>query len=130
LDATLIVFGWFGVQCVLYVLPVGGELVDGLPVKETGVKLKYRLNAFFVLTLNILGLLAAIVSGFNVTMVQLSMQSVHITTKIVSSNPAHGEVYSIQHYVIKFVSDLRQFGGFLRVFPFPAPIKLTATSLS
>jgi hypothetical protein len=23
----------------------------------------------------------------------------------VSSNPAHGEVYSIQHYVIKFVSD-------------------------
>jgi hypothetical protein len=25
------------------------------------------------------------------------------------------EVYSIQHYVIKFVSDLRQVGGFLRV---------------
>ena len=24
----------------------------------------------------------------------------------------HGEVYSIQHYVIKFVSDLRQVGGF------------------
>jgi hypothetical protein len=48
LDATLIVFGWFGVQCVLYVLPVGGELVDGLPVKETGVKLKYRLNAVVI----------------------------------------------------------------------------------
>jgi hypothetical protein len=31
-----------------------------------------------------------------------------ITTKVVSSNPAHGEVNSIQHYVIKFVSDLRQ----------------------
>ena len=30
-----------------------------------------------------------------------------ITTKIVSSNPAHGDVNSIQHYVIKFVSDLR-----------------------
>ena len=27
-------------------------------------------------------------------------------TKFVSSNPIHGEVYSIQHYVIKFVSDL------------------------
>ena len=26
-----------------------------------------------------------------------------------------GEVYSIQHYVIKFVIDLRQVGGFLRV---------------
>jgi len=38
----------------------------------------------------------------------------YITTKVVSSNPAHDGVYSIQHYVIKFVSDLRQVGGFLR----------------
>ena len=30
------------------------------------------------------------------------------------SNPAHGEVYSIQNYVIQFVSDLRHVGGFLR----------------
>ena len=37
---------------------------------------------------------------------QLPMQSVPITTKDVSSNPIYGEVYSIQHYVIKFVSDL------------------------
>ena len=35
-----------------------------------------------------------------------------------------GEVYSIQHYVIKFVSDLRQFGGFLRVLRFPLPKKM------
>ena len=28
------------------------------------------------------------------------MQSVPIATKVVSSNPAHGGVYSIQHYVI------------------------------
>jgi hypothetical protein len=33
---------------------------------------------------------------------------------------------SIQHYVITFVSDLRQVGGFLRVLRFPPPIKLTA----
>jgi hypothetical protein len=32
---------------------------------------------------------------------------VHITTKVVSSNHFDGEVYSIQHYVIKRVSDLR-----------------------
>jgi hypothetical protein len=38
-----------------------------------------------------------------------------------------GEVYSIQHYVIKFVSDLWQDSGFLRVLWFPPPIKLTAT---
>ena len=40
-----------------------------------------------------------------------------ITTKVVSLNPAHGEVYSIQHCVIKFVSDLRQVCCFLRVLP-------------
>ena len=50
-----------------------------------------------------------------------------ITPKVVSSNLVHGEVYSIQHYVIKFVSDLRQVGGFLLVLLFPPPIKLTAT---
>ena len=44
---------------------------------------------------------------------QLPMQSVSITTKVVSSNPAYGEVCSTQHYVIKFVSDLQQVGGFL-----------------
>ena len=57
---------------------------------------------------------------------QLPVQSVPITTKVVSSNPVHGEVYSIQHYVIKLVSDLRQLGGFLRVLQSPPPIKLTA----
>jgi len=56
---------------------------------------------------------------------QLPMQSVPITTNVVSSNPAHGEVYSIQHYVIKFVSDFRQVGGFLWVLQFPPQIKLT-----
>jgi hypothetical protein len=30
---------------------------------------------------------------------------VPIATNVNSSNPVHGEVYSIQHYVIKFVSD-------------------------
>jgi hypothetical protein len=39
-------------------------------------------------------------------------QSVSNTTKLVSLNPAHGEVYSIQHYVINFVSDLREVGVF------------------
>jgi len=34
------------------------------------------------------------------------MESVPITINIVSSNPTHGEVYWIQHYVIKFVGDL------------------------
>ena len=57
----------------------------------------------------------------------LPMQSAPIATEVVSSNPAHGEVYSIQHYVIKFVNDLRQVDGFLHVLRFSPPIKLTAT---
>jgi hypothetical protein len=32
-----------------------------------------------------------------------------------------GKAYSIQHYVIKFVSDLRQVGGFQRALRFPPP---------
>jgi hypothetical protein len=37
-----------------------------------------------------------------------------VTTKVVNSKPVKGEVYLIQHYVIKFVIDLRQVGGFPR----------------
>jgi hypothetical protein len=54
------------------------------------------------------------------------MQSVSINTiyyNVMSSYQAHGQVYSIQHYVVKSVSDLRQVGGFLRVLWFPPPMK-------
>ena len=54
-------------------------------------------------------------------------ESVPITTKVVSLNPALGKVYLIQQYVIKFVSDLRQIIVFLLVLQFPPPRKLTAT---
>ena len=57
---------------------------------------------------------------------QLPVQSVPITTKVVSLNPVHGDVYSMQYYVKKFVSDLRQGGGFLQVLRFPPSIKLAA----
>ena len=60
-------------------------------------------------------------------LLQLRIQSVHITSIIVSLNPVHGKMYSMQAYVIKFVSDLRQVGGFLQVPRFPPPIKLTVT---
>jgi hypothetical protein len=51
---------------------------------------------------------------------------VPIITKVVSSNADNGEVYLIQHYVIKFVDGLRQAGGFPRVLQFPPLIKQTA----
>jgi hypothetical protein len=46
---------------------------------------------------------------------------------LIRSNPVHGEVHSIQHYVIKFDNDLRHVSGFLLVFRFPPPINLTVT---
>jgi hypothetical protein len=52
------------------------------------------------------------VVGFSTT--RAITESVPITTKIVISNPVHGEVYSIQHYGRKFVSDLRQIDDFLQ----------------
>ena len=48
---------------------------------------------------------------------QLPVQSVPITTKVLTLNPTHGEVYLIQHYAIKFVSDLLQVSDFLRLLP-------------
>jgi hypothetical protein len=47
---------------------------------------------------------------------QLPVQSVPIATKVVSSNPDHGEVYSIQRYTMKIVSDFQQVSahGFFR----------------
>ena len=44
--------------------------------------------------------------------------------------PIHGEVYSIQHYVIKFVSYLQQVIDFLRGLRAPPPIKLIAPNIT
>ena len=46
---------------------------------------------------------------------------------LLKGQETHGEVYSIHYYVIKFVSGLRQVGGFFRVLRLPPPIKLIAT---
>ena len=54
-------------------------------------------------------------------------QNVSFLEGVVSSNTAHGEVYSMQHYANKFVSDMQQVGGFLWVLWFLPPIKLTTT---
>jgi hypothetical protein len=45
----------------------------------------------------------------------LIANAVLITTEVVCSNPAHGEVYSMQLYVMMFVSNLEQVPGFLRL---------------
>ena len=48
-----------------------------------------------------------------------------ITTNVVSSNSAH-ELYPIQPYVIKFVSDLLKVDCFLNAYWFPLPAKQIA----
>jgi hypothetical protein len=47
---------------------------------------------------------------FNFINLQLPVQSLPITTDVMSSNAVHGEMYTVQHCVIKFVSYLRQIG--------------------
>jgi len=67
--------------------------------------------------------------GCDRMVVGFTVQSMPITTKVVSLNPVHGEVYSIQLYVIKvceLLSNLQQV-GFLQVLWFPPPIKLITT---
>jgi hypothetical protein len=49
-----------------------------------------------------------------------------ITTNVVSSNPVHDEVYSIQYYMIKCVSDIRQIGGSFWLHP---PINLNLAEI-
>ena len=46
-----------------------------------------------------------------------------IYTKVVGLITVYVEVYPIQCYVIKFISDLRQVGGFPRVIRFSSPQK-------
>ena len=58
------------------------------------------------------------------------IQSVPITTYFVSSNPAHGVVYSIQYYVIKSVSDFRQVSDFIFVLQFSPPTKTDSHSIT
>ena len=58
---------------------------------------------------------------------QLKKQSVPITTEIVSSNPAHGEMYLKQHYVIMLSVTCDMSVVSFLAFRFPPPIKLTTT---
>jgi hypothetical protein len=54
------------------------------------------------------------------------MRNSILFTLVVSSNHDHGDVFSIQHYMIKFVSDLRQVIAILLVIYFiiNKPVKI------
>ena len=81
---TSIISGRVKLVAVMHVLPRVGKVL-----KYLGKHQYYKKTLYMYIILNIMH----IVNPHD--------------TKVVSSNPVHGEVYSIQHYVIKFVSDLR-----------------------
>jgi len=62
------------------------------------------------------------VVGFTTT---YAISAYHHESPELESSSWRGVLY-IQHYVIKFVSDLWQISGFLLLLQFPPPIKLTA----
>jgi hypothetical protein len=64
---------------------------------------------------------------FNVlyVLIDCCLKRTRFTTNFKSVNLLSKFGRSYKHYVIKFVSDLRQVGGFLWVLQFPLPIKLT-----
>ena len=49
-----------------------------------------------------------IIPGAVFVVIVVPVQSVPITTSVVSSNPAHSEAHRIQHYEIILVSDFQQ----------------------
>ena len=59
----------------------------------------------------------------------ICMQSMSMTNKLISYISAGEDMYSIQPYVRKFASVLRQISRFLLVLLFPGAIKLSATIL-
>ena len=60
----------------------------------------------------------------------VGFKTTYVISDVVSSNLDQGEVYSIPDYVKKFVSDVRQVGGFLRISRFPPRIKLYLFTLN
>jgi hypothetical protein len=121
-------------KCQLHVLVTSFWLSKGSCTNKNDFHNIYKLlpNVVITIIVSIISTPISICLNINSYMGSLwiiPIQSVPITTKtlkVVSLNPAHGEVYSIQHYVIMFVSDLRHVGDFLRVLWFTLPIKLTA----
>jgi hypothetical protein len=82
-----------------------------VPSNEHGWKIVRFINSWsFNFKLRCIGLKCLIVWLLDL---QLPVQAVPSTANFMGSNPVYGEMYSIQHYVIKFVGDLWQVGGFL-----------------
>ena len=61
------------------------------------------------------------------SLIKLLLMVKSVFPHVASSIPAHCGVYSIQHYVLMFFSDLWHIAGFLHVLQFFPSLKLTST---
>ena len=68
LPVSLLYICWLFAQCVIYMVPFGGEEVKGLPLPG-GHRLTYRLNGFFALIVNVACFDMAILYGSTVSLV-------------------------------------------------------------
>jgi hypothetical protein len=88
-----------------------------ISLQFTGISFSGHTIAFcggYFCVLGIMGVVVVVSYRLMVDLVGLQLP-VPIITKVVSFNSFHREVHTIEHYVIKFVSDMRQICGFLRV---------------
>jgi hypothetical protein len=83
--------------------------------------------SYFVILLDIPNRNMFVFVSYFVLLLKFVVVIIRIISSVVSSNPAHGEVYSIQHNVIQFVIALRNVGSFRWILQFPPSIKLTVT---
>jgi hypothetical protein len=72
--------------------------------------LSYIDSIILTLTVGAVVIVIVLIVGFTTT---CAISAYHHKSCEFEPPPVHGEMYSIQHYMIKFDSDLRQVGGFL-----------------
>ncbi|XP_045182043.2 delta(14)-sterol reductase TM7SF2-like [Mercenaria mercenaria] len=63
---------WFLAQCILYIMSIGGKQEPGV-ILSSGERLMYNTNALFVLIVNILSMVAAILLGYDVRLISGSL---------------------------------------------------------
>lgn len=98
MEAGCIYLGWFTLQAILAILPLG-PVAEGQPLKN-GDRLKYRLNGFVALVLSVLAFGASAYFGLPVTVLHKKFFKI-MTTAVVFSFVLSIYLYIKSRYVSK-----------------------------